>query len=302
MSTKLNLNHLVYFHAVAEEGSLSAASRKLGVSQGTMSEQIRQLESTLKRQLFIRAPAGLQLNEAGLFTFEQTHQIIEAAQRIEHHFLPRESAVPPLRIGLASAVSRDRASELLLPLLEFEGVLVRVVLGEGQNLLSMLLSGELDLVLSDRRVTETQRTGSVEVSLEGPRLVVLAHRELVKEGTPEELKELPFVQFTPGSRFRWEVERYFEQRELFPRIVAEVDDIGLLLAAARRKLGAIVVPESSVEIARYPELRRVDRVTEAGMDLYLTYLSSEPTELVQRAIEVLSTEAKRTAEAKNTGD
>ena len=61
----LNFNHLYYFHVTAVAGSLKAASERLGVTQSTVSEQIRALERSLGVQLFERVPTGLRLTAAG---------------------------------------------------------------------------------------------------------------------------------------------------------------------------------------------------------------------------------------------
>lgn len=50
----LNYNHLYYFHVAALEGSVAAAAVRLGVTQPTVSEQVRALERALEVSLFER--------------------------------------------------------------------------------------------------------------------------------------------------------------------------------------------------------------------------------------------------------
>jgi LysR family hca operon transcriptional activator len=55
----MELRHLRYFVAVAEEGSLTlAADRRLHTAQPSLSRQIRDLESEVGVQLLIRSPVG----------------------------------------------------------------------------------------------------------------------------------------------------------------------------------------------------------------------------------------------------
>ena len=61
----LDWSLLQSFLAVAEEGSLSAAARRLGASQPTLGRQIRQVERQLGVTLFTRKPRGLQLTDIG---------------------------------------------------------------------------------------------------------------------------------------------------------------------------------------------------------------------------------------------
>ena len=62
----MELRHLRYFIAVAEEGSLTlAAERRLHTAQPSLSRQIRDLELEVGAQLLIRGPRGVELTPAG---------------------------------------------------------------------------------------------------------------------------------------------------------------------------------------------------------------------------------------------
>ena len=61
----MTIRQLEYFCAVVEEGSVSAASRKLHVAQPPMSRQIALLEQELGVTLFRRGNKGMLLTEAG---------------------------------------------------------------------------------------------------------------------------------------------------------------------------------------------------------------------------------------------
>jgi LysR family hca operon transcriptional activator len=62
----MELRHLRYFIAVAEEGSLTlAAERRLHRAQPSLSRQIRDLELEVGAQLLIRSPRGIELTAAG---------------------------------------------------------------------------------------------------------------------------------------------------------------------------------------------------------------------------------------------
>jgi LysR family hca operon transcriptional activator len=62
----LELRHLRYFVAVAEEGSPTvAAERRLHTAQPSLSRQIRDLEHTVGVQLLVRSARGVELTEAG---------------------------------------------------------------------------------------------------------------------------------------------------------------------------------------------------------------------------------------------
>ena len=81
---QLNYHHLRYFWAIANEGSLSSAARRLNVAPSSLSVQLKALEQQLGQQLFERRTKELHLTEAGRIAldyagtvFRSGHELIE---------------------------------------------------------------------------------------------------------------------------------------------------------------------------------------------------------------------------------
>ncbi|HEV7233950.1 MAG TPA: LysR family transcriptional regulator, partial [Sphingorhabdus sp.] len=78
----LDWNDLRYFLAVARSGSTLAASRKLGVSQATVSRRISVLEEALDVALFIRNPAGYSLTLRGQAMLPEAEAVEDAVEAL----------------------------------------------------------------------------------------------------------------------------------------------------------------------------------------------------------------------------
>lgn len=77
----MELRHLRYFVAVAEERSFSGAATRLRVAQPSLSKQIRDLETELGTVLFERGPRGVRLTAAGRAFLVEARRTIDVASR-----------------------------------------------------------------------------------------------------------------------------------------------------------------------------------------------------------------------------
>ena len=189
----LDWNQLKAFLETAETGSLSAAARKLGLTQPTLSRQVAAIEQHMGVTLFERVGKTMALTPTGLDLLEHARAMGAAAEALGMAATGRSQAVG----GVVSVSATDAVAAYLLPPLvrrlreQEPGILIEVI---SSNALSDLLRREADIAIR-------------HVKPEQPELIARLVREATagfyaSEGwvkahghprTAEQAADLPFV-------------------------------------------------------------------------------------------------------------
>lgn len=282
----LNYNHLHYFHVVADEGSVAGAAQRLGVTQPTVSEQVRALERALQVALFERTSTGLRLTDAGRLAFEQTSVMFRAGERLIETLGQDQRSVPrSLRVGISSTVARTTTTDFLMPLLALENCMPSICSGDSVNLLRDLRGNELDLVLCESEPPEATRRGLELAAIEKTTLVAVVPPTIQPS---VDWQELGLIHYRATSSFRWDVEAFLEARGLRPRIAAEADDPMFLVEAAARGGCVAIVPRSVARDAIVAgRLHIIATVEPSHAGVHALYQEGATAELARRAVEAL---------------
>jgi DNA-binding transcriptional LysR family regulator len=146
----MELRHLRYFVAIAEERNFTRAAERLWVAQPGLSAQIKRLEAELGIALFVRHSRGVELTEAGELFLERARTVLAAADdALATGRDLQAGVVGSVRLGLA-----DEAQALATPGLlatfgrEHPDVELSVVTSYSGALLRDLREGRLDAVIA----------------------------------------------------------------------------------------------------------------------------------------------------------
>lgn len=238
----LNFHHLRYFWAVAKDGNLTRAARRLRVSQSALSTQIKQLEEQLGQALFVREGRGLELTEAGRIALAYAEGIFAAGGELLATLKDGRRREHVLRVGAVATLSRNFQESFIKPLLGEPGVQLRLSSGSLDELLHRLEAHALDLVLSNRPVQRGEgrpwhcrRIAQQRVSLVGrPRPKAFRF--------PQDIGGVPLLLPGPDSELRAAFDALCEQLAVRVRVLAEVDDMAMMRLLARDTRAVALLP------------------------------------------------------------
>ena len=261
----LNYHHLLYFWTAAREGSITAACRKLHLTQPTVSAQIRTLEKSLKAALFDRSGASLTLTDTGRLVYRYADEIFSLGRELQDAIRDRPSG-QALRfaVGVADSLPKVMVHRLLAPAFEAgEDVRVTFIDGEPERLLAQLALHELDLVVSDFPASPrlgmkafTHVLGECGVTFFATDELARRHRK----GFPASLTGAPMLLPTGTSALRRSLDQWFEESDIRPRVIGEFSDSALLKAFGAEGDGIFAAPTAvEDDVTRMYDVRVVGR-------------------------------------------
>ena len=243
----LNYHHLYYFWLVAREGSIARAAERMRLTHPTISKQLSQLESFFDDKLFARVGRTLVLTEFGHTVFRYADEIFSVGRELQEAVHRKSGGQPlSLRVGLVEVLPKLVAHRLLK--LAFRlGEPVHVICREGkyEDLLAELVVHRLDIVLSDAPVGSAVNVrafnhflGECGVSLFGaPRLASKYRRRF-----PQSLEGAPLLVPTEKTTVRRDLDQWFSEQDIHPRIVGEFEDTALLKVFGQDGIGLFPAP------------------------------------------------------------
>ncbi|MGO1182290.1 MAG: LysR substrate-binding domain-containing protein [Micrococcaceae bacterium] len=246
----MELRHLRYFLAVAEEKHFGRAAERLHMAQPPLSSQIKQLETELGTTLFERTTRKVELTAAGVLLVDRARQIladVDAAAADVGEIGRGASGV--LRVGFSGTATYRLMPEIVrlareqLPLVRLQ------VSGE-------MLTPQMEQALLDNRLDAAvlrPPVQSSELSLDefeqSPLVAVLPlNHRLAGSTAPVSIAELAqddVVSYPQGSSVSSVVAELSRQAGFRLRIVQEATETSTLIALVSAGLGVAFVPGSA---------------------------------------------------------
>jgi DNA-binding transcriptional LysR family regulator len=245
----MELRHLRYFVAVAEELHFTRAALRLNIAQPPLSQQIRALEDELGVQLFVRTRRSVALTDAGHALLAKAREVLSATQALPQQ-LQRvaRGEVGLLRIGFSSTLPLTRVLRDVVADHRRAQPDVALNLREmhSQRQFDALRRGELDVGLVRYNEGAPEGIRLAVLRRDPLRLVVPAtHRFARRESVAiADCRDEAFIGF-PGDAGTGTgplLERLCAQAGFEPRIAQEAREATTQIGLVAAGLGVAVLP------------------------------------------------------------
>ncbi len=291
----MELRHLRYFVAVAEELHFGRAATRLRIAQPALSQQVQQLERELGVLLLARSRRAVALTEPGrLFLTEARRTLAQAAAAAEVARRAAAGEAGRLRVGYVDVALWGVLPDVLRAYRErYPGVAVTLHERLPHQQLAMLRTGSLDLGIGPPPPAGTVETAPVS---DDPVMVALpAAHPLGVQATIDlaELAAEPWVMVPTRvpTRLGTLVTAACAAAGFTPRVSQEARQLDALVALVSAGLGVTLVPSAAERVRRPGVVFRPLRGVDLRLPLVAAWRRGDPPPTVASFVEVLRTVA-----------
>lgn len=244
----MELRHLRFFVAVAEEGSLTtAAEKRLHTAQPSLSRQIRDLEYEVGAQLLTRSAKGVELTPAGRAFLD--HARLALAQVEAAGAAARRASQPAkasFALGFLTGQEMDWLPEAMRILRdELPNIDVTVSSHYSPDLADALMRGKLDLAFM-RRETGMPDLEYRQVVRE-PIVVVMPSDHWLAAKTSVSVEEIagePFIHMSATAPvFRDVIDDFFRKAKLSVQSEQTIDNLGMAMSLVASTRALTLLPK-----------------------------------------------------------
>ncbi|MGK5077686.1 LysR family transcriptional regulator [Janthinobacterium sp. HLX7-2] len=245
----MELRHLRYFVAVAEEKNFTRAAERLHIAQPPLSRQIQQLEEELGVQLIEKGSRPLRLTEAGRFFYAHAQELLAKAADLKTMTQRVGKIDRTLSIGFVASTLYGLLPEIVRRFRErYQAVEISFHEMTTMEQLTALKEGRIDVGFG--RLRKEDAAIRRIVLREEPLIVALpmGHRLAAQEG-PLKMNDLlhdPLIVYpkAPRPSFADQVLAIFSDRMLVPEQVIEVRELQIAIGLVGAGQGIAIVPNS----------------------------------------------------------
>jgi DNA-binding transcriptional LysR family regulator len=288
----MELRHLKYFLAVAEELNFTKASEKLCISQPPLSRQIIELENEIQARLFIRNNKKVELTEAGKYFEKEVKDLFQNLENITVKTKKiAENVSGEFRIAYISSIYSSEISELIKYLREqFPYVNFKLFEISTTKQILALEQGKIDLGII-RSPIKSPKIKSQLWFRDG--FSVVYNKSLIQIKSEEEIPNLKDEIFV---FFNKDYAPYYHEVLLelcafygfIPKVVHESNNINSIVQLVKNGLGISIVPSNIAKNNQNPEISFIElKKVNLFTDVSLITSKEDDSEITKSAVDFL---------------
>jgi LysR family hca operon transcriptional activator len=285
----MELRHLRYFVAVAEEGNLTAAAQhRLFTSQPSLSRQIRDLETEVGAQLLLRSAQGVTLTPAGRTFLD--HARLALAQVDAGVAGARKAARPAkshFAIGFLTGMEMTWLPEIMRTLhAELPEVEITVSSSYSPDLAEAVARGRLDVALIR---AEPHHNLTYQLLLEEALIVLMPSDHPLAarpEVNPKDLEGQPFIAASnKAAELRAVIDAYLQKARVHLPPTHGVDNLAMAMSMVASTRGISLMPAYAKNLLPWSVTSRPLAGAAPKIGLYAGYLASNKSPILKRFLQ-----------------
>lgn len=289
----MDIRQLRYFIVIAEEKQISAAAKKLYMSQPPLSQQLKNMEASLGEQLFERSGKFLELTEAGKTLYKYALQITQMMEEAKNEVTDVGGGVDGrLAVGI-NTFSLDNLNEVFHQYRSmYPKIKYKIQQNESSLLCYLLKQREIEMAIV-RLPLEIDEFTLQHLHSEPFYVITSKEKKLFTgDATLEEVSRYPLVlPSIEGLGVYYSIHEAFSKAKIQPEIIAEFSDLKLMMELVSTDFGVSIVPESLLHLYKeYPvHIHKIADSEQLSGDIGLIWLKDHRlSKAAQNFIDVLT--------------
>ncbi|GAA0437354.1 MAG: LysR family transcriptional regulator [Bacillota bacterium] len=246
----MEIRHLRYFQAIANEGQITRAANKLHMAQPPLSQSLKSLEEELGVKLLERNGRKMELTDAGTVLYNKINELFDTLEETITEVKETGTGTKgSISLGCVKTCFSHIPRQIKLFQEKYPHVHFYLKEGDSYSLAEQLSNRDIDIAII-RLPLEMQAFNSL--SLPDEKYIVVMPEQWCESSmiatTMRQLSTFPLLllhRISGIGQYELILDQ-FESFNLHPKIVCECPDVDMILQLVSEEVGATIVPESTL--------------------------------------------------------
>lgn len=279
----MEIRHIKYFIAVAEELNFGRAAERLNISQPPLSRQIKQLEDEIGVELFYRTKQKVELTYSGKVFLDYSYKILEKIdQACKDTLNAAKGKKGSIRISYASALNETLMQIITLFQKQYPDIKIYLHHSISTKIFEDLENEEIHIGVLAPFKNDSLNFKTISKSPYGV-ILPTSHR-LADRLTPihiKELKDESFVTSSQNSIYFYHIKSLANQAGFEPKVSQEALGLSSIISCVAAEMGVSIVSKLTAEQYPNPKIVYKELIPATELQTCLVWRKDEKSTTVQ---------------------